>query len=135
MSARVGVKHDYFKVLGPAVHKLPDGERRPSLVCCLRKAFVAPFAILLNLVSETSIFTLPGVKLQKDPGHRSTSSSISGERFGACTLQHRLKPSSFIVPHASNIVTRLIMFTAAKLRCLLAVTSQVTVFNTDGGTL
>lgn len=46
ISASEAMKHPYFRSLGPAVHKLPD---------------------------VTSIFTLPGIKLTRDPGYRSSS--------------------------------------------------------------
>lgn len=45
ISAAEAMKHPYFRCLGPGVHKLPD---------------------------VTSIFTLPGIKLSRDPGYRSS---------------------------------------------------------------
>jgi len=53
ISAREAIKHPYFNSLGPSVHRLPD---------------------------IGSIFTIPGISLQKDPGMRSSSVSTSGNR-------------------------------------------------------
>ncbi|KAK2157634.1 hypothetical protein LSH36_188g11022 [Paralvinella palmiformis] len=49
VSATEAMKHKYFETLGPGVHKLPD---------------------------TTSIFTLPGISLQKDPGLRSSNVAV-----------------------------------------------------------
>lgn len=51
--AKEAMKHPYFNSLGPNIHKLPD---------------------------ISSIFTLPGIKLHKDPGMRTSSLATSGSR-------------------------------------------------------
>ncbi|GLH10935.1 Casein kinase I isoform alpha [Gryllus bimaculatus] len=51
VSAADAMKHTYFRSLGPAVHKLPD---------------------------VVSIFTVPGIQLNKDPGYRASGFPKSG---------------------------------------------------------
>jgi cyclin-dependent kinase 17 len=50
-SAADAMKHPYFNSLGPGVHKLPD---------------------------VMSIFTIPGIQLNKDPGYRSSNFPKTG---------------------------------------------------------
>ncbi|XP_074645110.1 cyclin-dependent kinase 17-like isoform X3 [Tubulanus polymorphus] len=53
ISAQDAMKHPYFNSLGPNIHKLPD---------------------------TASIFTIPGIVLQRDPGIRSSGLQTSGGR-------------------------------------------------------